>query len=98
MLKEKNKIAKVEYQLYFLFEYGSADDFIELYEKNYSEVFSDTHLRAAAVFAALDRYYEPRTVLKRYFRSAFDYRPFEPFLCKTLLPLIDEDLITHIEN
>jgi hypothetical protein len=96
LLKEKNKFAKIDYQLYFLFEYGSSENFIKLYEQNYSELFSTTHLKAAIVYATIMQLENARTAMKRYFKSAFDYRPFEPFLCEILLPLLDRDLLKSI--
>ncbi len=87
-----------DYQLYFLFEYGSPEDFIFLYEKNFTDLFLTSHFKAAIVYSTLNQFSNSKAALKRYFKAAFDYRPFDPFLCETLLPLIDKDLINSIDN
>jgi cell wall assembly regulator SMI1 len=98
LLKEKNNSAKLNYQLYFLFEYGSPEDFILLYEQNYSDIFLTAHFKAAIVYSTLNQLSNSKTALKRYFKAAFDYRPFDPFLCESLLPLLDKDLIKSLDN
>jgi cell wall assembly regulator SMI1 len=98
LLKEKNKAAKLDYQLYFLFEYGSTQDFVQLYEQNYADVFLITHFKAAIVYAKLNQSSNAKTALKRYFKTAIDYRPFDPFLCEALLPLLDKNLMTNPDD
>lgn len=98
LLKEKNKVAKLDYQLYFLFEYGSSEDFIKLYEQNHADLNLTAHFKAAIVYATLKQFQNSKTALKRYFKTAFDYRPFDPFLCESLLPLLDKDLINSINS
>lgn len=95
LLKEKNKFAKIGYQLYFLFHYGSSTDFIGLYEQNHNDLFFAEHLNAAIVYATLQQPANARNAIKRYFRSAFNYRPFDPFLSEALFPLLDSDAL-HI--
>lgn len=98
LLKEKNKADKLDYQLYFLFEYGSPEDFIQLYEQNYNDLVLTAHFKAAIVYSKLKQFPNSKNALKRYFKAAFDYRPFDPFLCETLLPLLDKDLIKSFDN
>lgn len=98
LLTEKNKAAKIGYQLYFLFEYGSSKDFIQLYEQNHTDLSFAEHLKAAIVYSTLKQFTNSKTSMKRYFKAAFDYRPFDPFLCESLLPLLDKDLIKSIDN
>jgi cell wall assembly regulator SMI1 len=98
LLKEKNKIAKLDYQLYFLFEYGSPEDFILLYEENHADLILTAHFKAAIVYSTLKQFPNSKSALKRYFKAAFDYRPFAPFLCESLLPLLDEELIKSIDK
>ncbi len=98
LLKEKNKAAKLDYQLYFLFEYGSPEEFIFLYEQNYTELSLSAHFKAAIVYSTLKQFANSKAALKRYFKAAFDYRPFDPFLCESLLPLIDKDFIKSIHH
>lgn len=93
LLKEKNKAAKLDYQLYFLFEYGSPEDFILLYEQNYTDLSFSSHFRAAIVYSTCNQFPKAKAALKRYFKAAFDYRPFDPFLSESLLPLLDNDFI-----
>ncbi|MFL5752630.1 MAG: hypothetical protein ACJ76F_04430 [Bacteroidia bacterium] len=93
LLKEKNKLAKIEYQLYFLFEYGSSKDFIALYEENSDKLFLTAQIRAAVVYSTIHQTEKARNALKLYFKSAINYRPFDPFLCKSLLPLLDNTFI-----
>lgn len=97
LLKEKNKAAKTGYQLHFLFEYGSSEDFIQLYEQNHKDLSFAEHFKAAIVYSTLKQFTNSKTAMKRYFKAAFDYRPFDPFLCESLLPLLDEDLVKSID-
>lgn len=98
LLKEKNKVAKLDYQLYFLFEYGSPEDFVNLYEENHTNLFLTTHFKAAIVYSTLNQIENSKTALKRYFKVAFEYRPFEPFLCESLLPLLNKELLNKLDN
>ncbi|MBI3233684.1 MAG: SMI1/KNR4 family protein [Bacteroidetes bacterium] len=98
LLKEKNKIAKMGYQLSFLFGYGSSGDFIQLYEQNHADLFYKDHYNAAIVYATLKQIEHSKEAMKRYFKAAFDFRPFDPFLCETLFPLLDEDFIKSLKN
>ena len=91
LLKPKSAKDKVVYQLYFLFEYGNAQDFISLYEMNPDVYFFDTHFRAAIVYAFLDQISLGQNAMERYFKRAFGHRPLEPFLHSSLTSIMTED-------
>lgn len=91
LLKPKNALAKANYQLYFLFEYGSSYDFIKLYEANREIPYFDSHLKAAIVYATLDQLSGAQKALERYYETAFSYRPLDPFLDNVLINVIEKD-------
>ncbi len=96
LLKEKNKTAKVDYQLYFLFSDGSSTNFMSLYENHYETVSPDHHLRAAVVYVTLQQIEKAREAIRWYFKWYYNMFPLEPFLCEILLPIIDKDLIDSL--
>ena len=98
LLKEKNFAQKVDYQLSFLFSYGSATSFLEYYE-TYEEIAQyDAHLKAAIVYMTVNNNVEARKAIERYYDSAFNYRPLAPFLDQNLINLMDVDFSKHIFN
>ena len=91
LLKAKNIKDKAGYQLYFLFQWGNASEFIQVY-KNYNDIlFFDYHLNAAIVYATLQEPENAKQELIKYFDQAFSYRPLAPFLDPVLLPVIDKE-------
>ena len=96
LLKPKNTLAKTNYQLYFLFEYGSAPDFVDLYETSKEIPYFDSHLKAAIVYVTLNQFANAQKALERYFETSFNYRPLDPFLNNRLINLIDEDFSENI--
>jgi hypothetical protein len=98
LLKEKNRLEKVEYQLHFLFEYGSAVDFIRLYEEYASELRSDAHLKAATVFATLQEMDKSKVALREYLKGYWDWRPLDPFLNADLLLLWEHDWLGEFRD
>ncbi len=91
LLKEKNVQAKVDYQLYFFFEYGNAEEFIGLYEANFDSPYFNSHIKAAIVYATLNQSSNAQYAIERYFYTAFNYRPLEPFLDNVLINVMTED-------
>lgn len=96
LLKPKNALAKVNYQLYFLFEYANSHDFLDLYETNREIPYLDSHLKAAIVYATLSQPANAQKALEMYFETAFNYRPLDPFLNNMLLTVIDEEFSKRI--
>lgn len=93
LLKEENRLAKIDHQLYFLFNYGSAEGFLEHYERHQDELFFAPHLQAAVVYATQRDHNKARAALHRYWATGYDARPLDPFLNEDLLPLWDEPVI-----
>ncbi len=91
LLKPKNLEAKVEYQLYFYFTYGNADEFIRLYSTHQELKLFLTQLKAATIYATLNQKEEAQKVLVKYFEVTKNYRPLEPFLRSQLTSIIDEE-------
>jgi len=91
LLKPKNIQDKVDYQLYFLFEYGNAQGFIELYEEHLGSPHFNCHIKAAIVYVTLDQFLNSQNAIERYFQTAIDYRLLEPFLDNVLIDVLTED-------
>jgi|GEM_PF-569554 len=91
LLKPKNVHDKVDYQLYFFFEYGNAEAFLSLYEAHSDLHFFNSHIKAAIIYATLGRFSNAQEATERYFQTAFDYRPLEPFLDNVLINIMTED-------
>ena len=96
LLKPKNFSLKVNYQLNFLFNYGDATTFINLYEPHVERVNDTSHLYAALVYSCLKEFEKVKFALIRHFDSAFFYRPFEAFLNPALSTIMDEDFTREI--
>lgn len=93
LLKEKNRLEKIGYQLYFLFDHGSADGFIQHYEQHQEDLIYSPHLQAAVVYTSQKDYDKARVALNRYWKTGYAVRPLDPFLNEDLLPLWDEPVI-----
>jgi len=96
LLKEKNKSAKADYELYFLFAGGNADDFINLYESNEESLYFSSYLKAAVVYANLGMSKKSKIALRRYFETSFGYQPLEPFFNDALIKIMDKDFTREI--
>lgn len=90
LLKSKNIHAKVDYQLYFFFEDRNAQEFLNLYEAYLDLPYFNSHLKAAIVYATLNQPSKAQDAIERYFQTAFDYRPLEPFLDNALVNIMTE--------
>jgi cell wall assembly regulator SMI1 len=88
LLKEKNAVEKVNYQLFFLYDFGNTEGFIQLYETQESLVFFDT-LKAAEVYAYLGNIEKAKNCIAQYQKEAMDIRPFEPYLNEKLLKILE---------
>jgi hypothetical protein len=82
---------KVDYQLYFFFEYGNAEAFLALYEAHPQLPLFSSHIKAAIVYASLHQFSNAQDAIERYFQTAFDYRPLEPFLDNVLIDVMTEN-------
>lgn len=91
LLKPKNSVEKIDYQLFFLFEFGNALAFIELFEVHKAYLFYTNYLKAGMVYAYLKKYEKAKESLMQYKKIAFEFRPFEPFLNETLLAILEDD-------
>lgn len=92
LLKEKNLAEKISYQLYSLYSFGNATEFISLYESNSDKSFFREHLQAAVIFGILGNSSKSKVAIEKYQTIAKDFRPFEPYLqWPQLLPILLED-------
>lgn len=96
LMKPKNIHAKADYQLYFFFENGNAEEFLNLYEAHLDLPYFDSHLKAAIVYATLDQPLNAQDAIERYFQTAFEYRPLEPFLDNVLINVMSKDFSTNM--
>lgn len=91
LLKQKNLFEKVSYQLYFLFDYGNAEAFVNLYEANVDSPFFDAHIKAAIVYATLGNIPKARNATQRFFETCYNYKIFTPFLNNALLNVMNKE-------
>jgi hypothetical protein len=78
--------SKLDYQLYFLYEYGNASDFIKLYQE--SENYFD-YLKSAKVFAFVGNKVKATELVHKYMIDVgYDERIFEVYLDEVLFDLI----------
>ena len=91
LLKPKNWVEKIDYQLYFLFDFGNMKVFITMYESSVNEqLFFSTHLKAATVYAYLNDVQKSKNAINKYQEDMFDFRPFDPYLNEMLLPILEQ--------
>jgi cell wall assembly regulator SMI1 len=90
LLKEKNAKDKLDYQLFFLFDFGNTEGFINLYEAHENEPnFYPDYLKTAAVYAFLGNNEKAKMCMGKYQEGNADFRPFEPYLNEELLKIIE---------
>lgn len=89
LLKPKNSVEKIDYQLFFLFDFGNAHAFIDLYELHSAYLFYTNYLKAAMIYVYLNEFEKARIALEKYKKIALEFRPFEPYLNETLLPILE---------
>jgi cell wall assembly regulator SMI1 len=89
LLKEKNVLQKVNYQLTFLYDFGNTEAFIQLYETQEGLIYLDS-LQAAAVYAHVGEVEKAKNCIAQYLEMAKDVRPFEPYLNDVLLPILEK--------
>lgn len=93
LLKPKSSADKVNYELYFLFDYGDGKDFIIKYEANIEVLYFVQHLRAASIYASANENIKAKESIFRYWVEMFKYRPFEPFFSSNILGIMDKDFL-----
>jgi SMI1 / KNR4 family (SUKH-1) len=91
LLKPKKTDAKADYQLYFLFEHGNASEFLRLYARHLDSPYFTSHLKAAIVYASLNKIPNAQEAIQRYYKTAFGYRSLDPFLDETLIEVMTLD-------
>lgn len=91
LLRPKHLLEKVNYQLYFLFGYGNAEAFINLYESHSDSPFFDDHIKAAIVYATLDDSLKAQNATQRFFQTSYNYKILRPFLNKALLGIMSKE-------
>lgn len=89
LLKEKNAVEKINYQLSFLFSFGNTVEFIKLYNANLNKINFQTELNAAAVFAYLNENEKAKRCIENYEKIAKDFMPFTPYLNEKLLKILE---------
>jgi cell wall assembly regulator SMI1 len=90
LLKEKNAAAKVNYQLHFLFDFGNTEGYLKLFENQANGIgYFPEYLRAAAVYAHIDNKQKAAWCIQQYQNLAIDFRPFDPYLNESLLPILE---------
>jgi cell wall assembly regulator SMI1 len=90
LLKEKNAKDKLDYQLFFLFDFGNTEGFINLYEANENEPnFYPDYLKTATVYAFLGNKEKAKMCMGKYQEGNADFRPFEPYLNEVLLKILE---------
>ncbi len=93
LLKPDSSADRVNYELYFLFEYGVLDDFITKYEVNIERVSFEYHLKAASIYALKNKKAQSQASVMQYWNQMFKYRPFEPFFNSNILAIMDESFL-----
>jgi hypothetical protein len=90
LLKEKNIASKVYYQLFFLYEYGNTDGFLDFYKKHEHEPnFFPEYLKLANFFAYLGDTKKAKFFIDKYIEDSIQARPFEPYLSEVLLKILE---------
>ncbi len=95
LVKPNNSPDRVNYELYFLFEYGDSEDFIKKYEVNIELVSFEQHLRAASIYSLSNKKIQSKESVIQYWNQMFKYRPFEPFFNSNILETMDEDFLKN---
>jgi hypothetical protein len=95
LLEPNNSPDKVNYELYFLFEYGDSEDFIKKYEVNIELVSFEQHLKAASIYSLTNKKIQSKESVIQYWNQMFKYRPFEPFFNCNILGTMDEDFLKN---
>jgi SMI1 / KNR4 family (SUKH-1) len=91
LLKEKNALDKVDYQLHFLFDFGNAEGFIELLEKQGNDTnFYPDYLKVATIYLHIGDLQKAKNYIEKYIQDAMDSRPFEPYLNEQFLPILEQ--------
>ena len=90
VLKSDNPRVKLNYQLLFLFDGGNAEDFLRLYNTRTEEIDSDNYLKAAIILTQQNKNDEAKQAIEGFYKLGLPMRPLEPFLNKTLFPLMKE--------
>jgi cell wall assembly regulator SMI1 len=90
LLKEKNALDKLDYQLFFLFDFGNTEGVITLFEthENTPNFYCD-YLKVAAVYAYLNNKEKAKYCIEKYLELNQDFRPFEPYLNAVLLGILE---------
>jgi SMI1 / KNR4 family (SUKH-1) len=90
LLKEKNAASKIWYQLFFLYEYGNTDGFLDFYKKHENEPnFFPEYLKLANFFAYLGDTEKAKMFIGKYIEDYIEARPLEPYLNETLLTILE---------
>ncbi len=90
LLKEKNIASKVSYQLFFLYEYGNTEGFLNFYEQHKHEPnFFPEYLKLANFFAYLGNEKQAKFYIEKYIEDYIQARPFEPYLSEELLKILE---------
>ena len=96
VLKSDNPRVKLNYQLLFLFDGGNAEDFLKLYNTRTEEIDSDNYLKAAVIWAQQNKNAEAKHAIEGFYKLGLPMRPLEPFLNKTLFPLMTAEFSKHV--
>jgi cell wall assembly regulator SMI1 len=90
LLKEKNGMDKVNYQLFFLFDFGNTEGSLGLFEMHENEPnFYPDYLKIATIYASLGNKEKGKNCLEKYQKDHGDFRPFEPYLNEELLKILE---------
>jgi cell wall assembly regulator SMI1 len=91
LLKEKNVASKVSYQLFFLYEYGNTEGFLEFFKKHENEPnFFPEYLKLATFFAHIGDIEKAKFYIEKYREDCIEVRPFEPYLNEILLNILEK--------
>jgi hypothetical protein len=91
LLKEKNALQKVYYQLHFLFDFGNIEEFILLFENHENNTnFYFDYLKVATIYLHIGDILKAKNYIQKYIQDAMDSRPFEPYLNEQFLPILEQ--------
>jgi cell wall assembly regulator SMI1 len=90
LLKEKNAMDKVDYQLFFLFDFGNTEGSLNLFETHENDAnFHPDYLKMATIYASLGNIVKAKMCIEKYQEGNADFRPFEPYLNEVLLKILE---------
>jgi hypothetical protein len=90
LLKEKNVLDKLNYQLFFLFDFGNTEGYLKLFETHENDLnFYPDYLKSATIYASLGNNEKAKICIEHYQKGNSDFRPFEPYLNEQLLPILE---------